>query len=572
MMRWICSVLVTLVATCCMSRAARVTTLNGDVEGFTANVDGEDVDIYLGIPFAMPPIGDLRFRAPLPVQNWTGVFEAKTQPNSCMQLPDGLIPGFLGVEMWNANTPVSEDCLYLNLFVPRTNSINPSPTLFWIYGGSYVYGSATLDIYDGRYLAAKESVIVATVQYRMGVQGFLYTGTDDAPGNMGILDQQIALMWLHDNIDGFGGDGSNITLFGESAGAASVSHHLFAPSSWPYFNNAIMLSSTSLSDWSVRPKKEMLSKTKELARLVHCDDADMSDLVKCLRNVSADELENMQWSSSLNNSYVGTFLPTVDGVFLPEAPQSAMNSGRMKTADIMLGVAKDEGEFFLLYFFQDVFPTSKIDNPDPLNRSQFLDTMCKIANCENEMERDAILYIYELSTIPSTRGSYRDILDDILGDIFFKCPVKALADGYVAHNKGNVYTYSFEYRHSANPWPAWMGTLHGYEIELMFGQPFGYGGPFTYNETDRSVSRQAMKYISEFANSGSLAGFSSEWPEYTSQSEEHIVFTGDGDTVVTKGFKTKECSFWKYLMPKLKEMVEKNHKDPLQDIFNDHKE
>ena len=327
-----------------------------------------------------------------------------------MQLPDTAFDRFPGVEMWNNNTPVSEDCLYLNMFVPRTSKTN-IPTLIWIFGGSFVYGSATLDIYDGRYLAATQSVIVVTIPYRMGVQGFLYTGTDDAPGNMGLLDQQLAIKWIYDNIEVFGGDRNKITLFGESSGAASISHHLIAPTSWPYFNNAIMLSGTSLSHWSVESPTYLLAHTHHLANITNCSHTDSSEMVKCLRNMDAYDLENKQWG--LNNKYIGTFLPTVDGYFLKSDPQTLINSGKIKKTDIMLGSTKDEGEFFLLYFYQDVILPSNLRTPVGLSLSQYEDLVCRTVNCDSDMVKGAVKYIYEQSNIPDNRGSHMDLLDDI---------------------------------------------------------------------------------------------------------------------------------------------------------------
>lgn len=300
------------------------------------------------------------------------------------------------------------------------------PTLIWIYGGSFVYGSATLDVYDGRYLAATQSVILVAIQYRMSVQGFLYTGTDDAPGNVGLLDQQLAFKWIHDNIDQFGGDRTKITLFGESSGAASVSHHLLAPTSWPFFTNAIMLSASSVSPWAVDPPTDLLAHTHALARVTNCNNSDTSEMIKCLRDLDAFDLENKQWE--LNNKYIGTFSPTVDGYFLQSDPQTLINSGKMKKTDIMLGSTKDEGEFFLIYFFQDVILPSNLWNPVGLNRSEYEDLVCRITHCATDIERDTIKYVYEQSTIPDNRGSYMDLLDDIckcLTVVYYFLPILA---------------------------------------------------------------------------------------------------------------------------------------------------
>lgn len=533
------------------SDATRITTTLGDIEGKTEVINGVTIDIYLGIPFATPPLGDLRFRAPQPMSAWSGVKQTTTQPNCCMQTPDTSFGRFSGVEMWNPNTNISEDCLYLNMWIPRNND-TARTTMVWIYGGSFVYGSITLDVYDGRYLAAKQGVIVASMQYRMGVLGFLYSKSDEAPGNMGLLDQQLGMKWIYDNVERFGGDKNKLTLFGESAGSASTSHHLLAPSSWPYFNNAIMLSSTSLSFWAVETPEYLLNKIRDFAKIMNCEDVSLDKIVQCLRKADASAIQSQQWS--LVNKNIGTFVPTVDGKFLPDYPEKLLSSGSVKKTEVLMGNTKDEGEFFILYFYPDLLPDS-IWEPITLNRTQYLQMVSRIADCKgnDELCTDGLLYTYELSNLPSTRNSYLDINDDMLGDSLFKCSVRDLALYHAMLAQGRTYLYSFEYRHSANPWPDWMGVLHGYEIELVFGLPFNLD--LNYSALDRDVSAKIMKYFTTFAKTGNLDSFVTEWPHFSVYSEEHIVFSQNGSTEVREGFRTKECSFWSNFMPKLKQRV-----------------
>lgn len=535
--------------------ATRVTTSNGDIEGFSEDIDNITVDIYLGIPFANPPVGDKRFRAPQPVSNWSGVKETKEQPQCCMQTIDDLFDRFQGVEMWNPNTKISEDCLYLNIWAPRTQNAT-KPTMIWIYGGSYVYGSITLDVYNGKFLAAKASVIVASMQYRLGVHGFLYTGTEDAPGNMGLLDQQLAIKWLHSNIHAFGGDPNKITLFGESAGAASVGYHLLAQTSWPYFTNGIMLSSTPLSPWAFESPESLLTDLHTFANLMGCDKTSTNDIINCLRQAPAEELQGKQW---FKNRDIGTFVPTVDGSFLTDIPTKLLSSGKMKHTDIVLGATKDEGQYYLLYLYRDAFPPEKIWSPVLLSRAQFEQTLYKITSCKGGMQKDAILYLYETSNLPSVRGNFVDILDDALGDILFKCSVREMAIYYAGLSDVRTYVYSFDYKHSANPWPSWMGALHGYEIEMVFGLPFNLQR--NYSNTDKEVSRRVMDYFAEFANTGNLSSYNHLWPEFTASSEEHILFTQEGDTLVWNGFRNRECTFLKTLFPKLHQGTANEHND-----------
>ena len=251
-----------------------VSTNSGLVQGSLIQLPNTNIEVYefLGIPYAEPPIGERRFRKPVPKNRWEDILDATRKSNSCPQLLDTLFDTFPGATMWNANTNMSEDCLYLNIWVPRQilDDLNKGqqqslhPVFIWIFGGGFTSGSATLPVYDGRVLAGYNNIIVASMQYRIGALGFLYFDTEDAPGNMGMWDQLMALKWTCENIHYFGGDCKNTTLFGESAGAASVSLHLLSPFSRDYFQRAIMQSASALSGWAVLNKEEALWRSNEL--------------------------------------------------------------------------------------------------------------------------------------------------------------------------------------------------------------------------------------------------------------------------------------------------------------------
>ncbi|VDD78597.1 unnamed protein product, partial [Mesocestoides corti] len=186
-------------------------------------VDGVEVDAYLGIPFAKPPVGSLRFAKPKAVKLWKGQLDATQRPNTCWQyLFSGFDKANPAARVWVNNTRMSEDCLYLNVWVPANmpQDGKPLPVMVWIFGGGFFSGTSTLDVYDGKFLAAKEGVIVVSMQYRLGPFGFLYVDSE-VDGNMGLLDQRLALKWVQKHIAKFGGDPTKVTLFGESAGAAS---------------------------------------------------------------------------------------------------------------------------------------------------------------------------------------------------------------------------------------------------------------------------------------------------------------------------------------------------------------
>ena len=298
-----------------------VDTSNGRVAGFTQTVLGSNVKTFLNIPFAQPPIGDLRFRRPLPVSNWTGTYSAKTIGNSCHQLIFNTFAnkrGEKGENMWNANTTRDEDCLQLNIWVPQTQA-RKLTTMVWIFGGGFVYGTPTLDLYDGKILASQRGVIVVSINYRVGPLGFLYLGNEKAPGNVGLLDQQLALKWIHTNIEAFGGDQNAITLFGESAGAASISYHLMSAGSESYFGRAILQSGSSLAHWAYQPPEVAKQFAVIFAKKMGCSQTSDDDIVNCLKGKDPSEMANTQWNVPLT-CLTFPFVPTLDNYFITKSP------------------------------------------------------------------------------------------------------------------------------------------------------------------------------------------------------------------------------------------------------------
>ena len=248
-------------------------------------------------------MGELRFRKPEAVGDWKGVYEATQLPNACSQDPFESFPGFRGEEMWNPNTPVSEDCLYLNLWVPtkfrhnNNNIRNNATVMAWIHGGDgFSTGSSSLDLYDGTTLAAMNDVIVASFNYRLGALGFLYFGTEEAPGNMGLYDQVMAMQWIKDNIHFFGGNPDDITVFSDSDGSGSISSHLLSPVSKHLIKRAIIQSSV-VSAPSNHLTAESARNEDFSSDILTLDET--TKIVNCLRSVDPQNITKAQWNSYL---------------------------------------------------------------------------------------------------------------------------------------------------------------------------------------------------------------------------------------------------------------------------------
>jgi acetylcholinesterase len=354
-----------------------VTTTKGKVRGITLNSSsGKSVDAWLGIPYAQKPIGNLRFRHPRPIERWDRdgyVLTTDKMPNSCVQIVDTVFGDFAGSAVWNPNTQLSEDCLYINVVAPRPRPKNAA-VMVWIYGGGFYSGTSTLDVYDHKNLVAEENVILVSMQYRVASLGFLYFDCADVPGNAGLFDQLMALQWVKDNIRAFGGNADNITLFGESAGAVSVSLHLLSPLSRHLFNQAIMQSGSPTAPWAIISREESILRGLRLAEAVGCphSKSNLQATVECLRQVNSSDLVNNEWGTMGICEF--PFVPIIDGAFLDETPQRSLANKNFKKTNILMGSNTEEGYYFIIYYLTELF---RKEESVYVNRDEFL----KVGTC-----------------------------------------------------------------------------------------------------------------------------------------------------------------------------------------------
>nr|ATJ44483.1 acetate esterase 8 [Helicoverpa armigera] len=294
---------------------------------------------FKGIPYAQPPVGDLRFKAPQPPKPWDGVREAKEFGPKCFQ----------NDIFTNSGTIGSEDCLYLNVYTPNVNPDKPLPVMFWVHGGAFVSGGGNDDLYGPEFLLRKD-VVVVTINYRLEILGFLCLDTEDVPGNAGMKDQVAALRWVNKNIANFGGDPNNITIFGESAGGASVSYLLISPMTKGLFKRAIPQSGAALCDWAqaVRPRERALA----LARKLGCDSEDDKELYEFFKNQPLESLINARAHISLAEAKknLDVYFSIVDEKkfgdnerFFYGSVVDAVTNGIHEGVDIMTGFTTDEG-------------------------------------------------------------------------------------------------------------------------------------------------------------------------------------------------------------------------------------
>nr|XP_023021546.1 acetylcholinesterase [Leptinotarsa decemlineata] len=543
-----------------------VETTSGLVRGYSKTVLGREVHVFTGIPFAKPPIEQLRFKKPVPIDPWHGILDATKQPNSCFQERYEYFPGFEGEEMWNPNTNISEDCLYLNIWVPqrlriRHHADKPTidrpkvPVLIWIYGGGYMSGTATLDVYDADIIAATSDVIVASMQYRLGSFGFLYLnryfprGSDETPGNMGLWDQILAIRWIKDNAAAFGGDPDLITLFGESAGGGSISIHLISPVTKGLVRRGIMQSGTMNAPWSYMSGERAEQIGKILIQDCGCNVSLLENsprkVMDCMRAVDAKTISLQQW-----NSYSGILgfpsTPTIEGVLLPKHPMDMLAEGDYEDMEILLGSNHDEGTYFLLYDFIDFFEK---DGPSFLQREKYHDIIDTIFKNMSRLERDAIVFQY--TNWEHVHDGYlnQKMIGDVVGDYFFVCPTNNFAE--VAADRGmKVFYYYFTHRTSTSLWGEWMGVIHGDEVEYVFGHPLNMS--LQFNSRERELSLKIMQAFARFATTGKPVTDDVNWPLYTKDQPQYFIFNADKNGI-GKGPRATACAFWNDFLPKLRD-------------------
>jgi para-nitrobenzyl esterase len=470
--------------------------LNGTLVGTTRQ--------FLGIPYAKPPLGELRWQPPQPNDKWPKARAATTFGKRCAQ-PNSAV-------LMNAPSE-DEDCLYLNVWAPEASE--PLPVMVWIHGGGNTNGSASEPVpyvgsgffYEGRSLAEK-GVVVVTFNYRLGVFGFLdHAALEGAGGNQGLHDQQAALEWVKKNIAAFGGDPENVTIFGESAGSYDVCAHVASPKSRGLFHKAI---SQSGGCTTLLASKETAQKQgASLAAKLGCG-GDDAEALTCLREKGVAEL------LAAATPDVGAFGPSLDGEFLPDQPRSLFDRGEIAKVPYILGSNTDEGTLFVA-------------------ASQVADEAAYEAALTSQFGAERVEAIATLYPPSKFEGAnpFKAALARVVGDARLVCTTYDSALRAVAAGS-TVYAYNYDI-----PTPIGdLGATHGAELTSVFGT-----SP-SFTPASKAASEQIQRYWTNFAKTGNPNGGSDlEWPELTADANVRINLALEPSLVTD--FRAEECAFWR---------------------------
>ena len=428
-----------------------IETPSGRVAGRVVDDDTSTVHEFTGIRYGLPPVGPLRLRPPVAVPPWTGVFDATSTPPRSIQPVTMLAP---------AGDPEDEDCLALNVWTPEpTGSL---PVMVWMHGGSFTSGSGSIAWYQGARLA-RRGVVVVTINYRLGALGFLDLaplGGDDWAGctNVGLQDQTLALTWVRDHIAAFGGDPSRVTIFGESAGAMSVSTHLAVPASSGLFRRVIAQSGAAGHVQDTESGRRAATRALDLlgvgpstlARLADLPAAAFRDVTNTMQNEDPDRDVPLP------------FRPTVDGSVLPVAPLDALASGAASHIDLLAGTNRDEMNLFRLMALLDGAA------PD-LEDTRLLRRLDRaLARLGRHAGAETALAAYRAHH-PDAGNA--DLWAAVSTDTVFRMPMLAMLD---AHVTGGGSAWSYHFTHPSSGFGGALGAAHAVEIPFVFdnlGQP-----------------------------------------------------------------------------------------------------
>jgi Carboxylesterase type B len=484
---------------------------SGTITGLTVGANN-DVRAYKGIPFAAPPVGPLRWKAPQPVKAWTAERACTEFAPSCPQ--PNLLERLYGQKLG----PTSEDCLYLNVWTAAKKANDKLPVMVWIHGGGYTMGSGATPAYDGAALA-RQGVVLVTINYRLGPFGWFAhpqlskESPRNSSGNYGLLDQIAALEWVKRNIAAFGGDVSRVTIFGESAGAGSVCYLMASPLARGLFHRAIAESGSAFGAnrhlheaWYGQESAEKLG--ERVAREMAGDQA--TDPIAALRAKSAEEILNASnmAATSFFASDGNRFAPIVDGWVIPDDPGAIFEAGKQANVPLIVGTNADEGTIFVL--------------TSPINSVEAYRTLARRLY---GARADEVLALYPANDA----NEIRNALSRNITDSFFLTGARYFAE---TTSKVNDKTFVYHFTHvSSDPRRRMLGAFHASEIPYVFMTQDTIMTA-SYDDKDHELGRVMSAYWVQFAATGDPNGAGRPaWPKYDAAADKHLEF---GDQIAVK--------------------------------------
>uniref|UniRef100_A0A0N4ZHC8 Acetylcholinesterase n=1 Tax=Parastrongyloides trichosuri TaxID=131310 RepID=A0A0N4ZHC8_PARTI len=511
---------------------------------------------YLGIPFAKPPIRELRFKPPVEVDE---LAEDKVAINPAKTCPQPILrTGIYAFDYWNPPSNIDEDCLQLNMWVPNVDVHDGKPVMVNLCGSSYYRFGASNDVFNGSVLAAYSGAIVVNLNFRLGALGFArIKDNENVKGNMGLLDQQIGLKWIQKNIKKYGGDPTKVTLIGDQSGSSSAAAHLYSDKSKNLFKRIAITSGVLENPWASRTNKYTEMMTQKLAILLECAKDKDGNLIKLHRedkfeenviekkniNVNLKCMQEKSYDDILNKTAIiksqegKTFgqpfsLIEFDGTFFTKNITS--NKSPHSNKNVLMGNAGNEGSFYLWYYYRNEancrvnFSTQPMTGECTVNGTNFdkIATSVKEVFGKEDEWRNNILKNYPLS---SSNGS--KVASKFMSSLLFDCGLEQFADKLSKlSGTQKIYVYQLQHRSVERniTWPKSFGTVHASLVEFLFGRPFRYPDHYDKDKLgdEQDFSRKIMKMHGRFAKRGKPT---KDWNSYKTGTNNILILNSKFD-------------------------------------------
>ncbi|XP_066155408.1 acetylcholinesterase [Euwallacea fornicatus] len=518
---------------------------------------------YYGIPYAQPPIGNLRFVPPRtdPLPSWSDVRNETDYQPACLQVKEDYkeseLP-FLQL-LTDIQLPgnTSEDCLYLNVFVPNVSPpAQGFATIIWIHPGNFTTGMPS--IWNPHTLVYRQKVIVVTFSWRLNVMGFFTTMDGEAAGNYGLMDQQAAMQWVKKNIQLFGGDPNNISLMGYGTGAISVGIHMVNSESQTLFNKAILMSGSLFQPSAIKYPDEDKSIIDRLVKEFGCDRQPTSSIITCLRRAESNVLvqysSNFNWRPVIDKDLTNDSMP-----FLSEPPMNLFIRGEFSKIPILTGYTNMEQGLE----FRDLINTTSftqnamqqllgdlvsVDLPN-INSSE--------STCYNyEHVVDTVMFFYAPSTTSFDEDTFRTIAANFLVEKTYASSTILLAS-YMSEEQ-KTFVYRFDVKPSskiANKYlPAWVKVPHLFDLTYVWGLPYWKPDQQEWDPWDKRIADTVMSFWTNFAKSSDPTlntVYHTKWEPYTKDKPGLLIV--DNNIVMSnpQSVNYKAFEFWNDYYPKV---------------------
>ncbi|CAD5231188.1 unnamed protein product [Bursaphelenchus xylophilus] len=529
----------------------------GRIEGFHHKLlNGHEVNLFLGIPYAEPPVGDLRFERPKPHEPFAHTIRAKKYSAACPSHAD-----------MDAVGPENEDCLTLNVLAPNPKDIpvpeGGYPVLFWVHPGGYCIGSASWFSYESiaeNFLS--RGIIVVTINYRLGFLGFATTGDSALPANNGLFDQTLALKWVYDNIKSFNGNPKKITVWGLSAGSASTGQLSVSPYSKPFISKSIQMSGSFFASWTT--SDQVLNVTSDLVKAVGCERTNSQQVKKCLKRKSLKQLVDATHHLGINRKTLNLALyqPRLDGDFFPKDYPELLKESNIPT---LVGSANDESILFAVFnvlnsinglglspqeiptltledlkrrIRENIFPTHEYGRRAPEIQDRVIEYYLKdLKDANNPIE---LVEIY--ARIQTHMQFFVPMLYELKERSKLDTPV------YVYHNN----YYADHHFPEGTPIKA---AVHAAELKTMFDFPI----PDNYEHTLEDIAHRdrLLGAIENFVKTGNPSIPGVEWPRITKEAPFRHVHLDD-KAEVRDTFDEELLDFWLKMREDFGDIVVRN--------------